>query len=190
MPIVELHHPSPALDAAADVLGRGLGEGYVTAAGLVEHLGAGGLVCVAVAGEGSEVVLGAATADVLGEVEAGGLRSRWPEAAGRMAGPVGHLGSVAVAETGRRRGLGSALCGHLLGWLCEQGCSSVVGLSWRSGTADNSLGLLVRAGLEVWGEQESYWSAEQVAEGWLCPTCGGACRCAAVLVGAALPLAS
>jgi GNAT superfamily N-acetyltransferase len=95
------------------------------------------------------------------------------------AGEVCSLEQLAVAERGRRQGLGTRLTEAATAWAASQGCAGCITISWISGRAGASAGLFGRLGWSPGPQVADFYLEESTRDRWTCPVCGGPCRCPA-----------
>lgn len=189
---VSLHvgAPGPAVAAeAAALLNESLGSGFVRPSALAELTVEGRGVLIRARSRDGEL-LGATTARILDQTSHPALRVRLrPATAGAGLGGrrVGEIKSIVVGPAARGMGLGTIMLAACLDFLEAGGCRYVVSASWVSADPQHSsLGMLERAGFAQLATIPSYWADDQKLAGYLCPTCGPECVCAAIILG--LPL--
>lgn len=189
---VSLHVGAPgrsvATEAAA-LLNESLGSNFIRPSALAElTLEGGGVLIRARSRDGN--LLGAATARVLDQKSHTRLQDRLRLAAadaGLGGRRVGEIKSIVVAPGARGMGLGTIMLAACLDFLKAGGCRYVVSASWVSADPrHSSLGMFERAGFAQLATIPSYWADDQKVAGYLCPTCGPECVCAAIIV--VLPL--
>lgn len=170
------------LEGAVSVLNGSLGAGFVGTADLEELTKRNGVLVRAHAGTGG--LLGAATARVLDQRTLHGVQERLRTAGVRIdlvGNLVGELKSAAVIPTARGRGIGSAMIAARLEFLRARRCAMVLCASWAT-DGQSSKGLLEAAGFQQVAVIPGYWSDEQLAAGYLCPSCGQECSCTAFVM--------
>lgn len=172
----------------------GLGKGYATPEGIGAELRGAGEGAFYVAVSPSAEVIGAADALCVPRaalLECGVLGFRWVQeeilALGEGCPRFGLLQNVAVARDWRSRGLGAALLDARMGWLRQRGAGLVYSFAWHTPEGCPASGLLTRAGFRRVREIPNFYLADGLANGYVCPFCGVACRCAAVLYVRSLP---
>jgi GNAT superfamily N-acetyltransferase len=94
---------------------------------------------------------------------------------------VGSLEAVAVTPTRQRQGIGKRLTLSQMEWLAARGCDAAVAVSWISGGTSASGPMYERLGFVGTEPVSDFYLEESVADGWTCPYCQGACRCAGAL---------
>jgi ribosomal protein S18 acetylase RimI-like enzyme len=180
--------PAVATEAAA-LLNESLGSGFIRPSALAELTTEGGGVLIRARGRDGDL-LGATTARVLDQKSHTALQDRLRLAtvdAGLEGRPVGELKSIVVAPAARGMGLGTVMLAASLDFLKAGGCRYVVSASWVSADPQHSsLGLLERAGFAQLATIPCFWADDQKDAGYLCPTCGPECVCAAIIL--VLPL--
>ncbi|HEX4213213.1 MAG TPA: GNAT family N-acetyltransferase [Candidatus Dormibacteraeota bacterium] len=186
-------HPSDAA-AIADLYCEGLGEGYASSEGIDTELRGVSDVAFFVATSPSGEVVGAADALRIPRaslLDCGVLGFRWvqEEILGLGAGcpRFGLLQNVVVGRDWRGRGLGAALLDARLGWLRQVDAGLAYSFAWHTPEGCPASGLLTRAGFRRVREVPDFYLADGLANGYVCPFCGVACRCAAVLYARSLP---
>jgi hypothetical protein len=101
-----------------------------------------------------------------------------PEIAG---GPVRILKTAAVAPEARRLGLAGKLGAARIAALQVLGATTIVSLGWTDADGRHIEPTLTGLGFEVRGDIPGYWTADSIAHGYGCPTCGSPCLCTARL---------
>lgn len=189
---VSLHAgaPGPAVATeAAALLNESLGAGFIRPSALVELTIEGGGVLIRARHRGGDL-LGAMTARVLDHKTHTSLQGRLRLATADTSlgeGCVGEIKSIAVAPAARGMGLGTVMLAACLDFLKARGCRRVASASWVSADPQHSsLGMFKRAGFAQLATIPSFWAEDQKAAGYLCPTCGPECVCAAIIL--VLPL--
>jgi GNAT superfamily N-acetyltransferase len=180
--------------AIARLYCEALGEGYASPEAMeVELRGAGDGAFFVAASPGGEVV-GAADAlcihgSALLDCGVVGFRRVQEEVLhlGGGCARFGLLQNVVVSPEWRCRGLGAALLDARLSWLRQMGAGLAYSFAWRTPQGCPASGLLTRAGFRRVREIPDFYLADGLANGYVCPFCGFACRCAAVLYVRPLP---
>jgi len=166
--------------AAEGLLNRELGQGLYPPARLARDA-ADPTAAVWIAREAAAQPVGAAVARLLIPEDSGYYERFGPEAVELLTGTVGSYEAVAVEPEFRRRGVGRLLTEASLGWMRLQGCDIAVTLAWLSGSMDSSPELFRRLGFRQGPTVDRFYYGESLRDGWLCPVCGGPCRCSAML---------
>jgi len=169
-----------SITAAETLLNRELGQGLYPP-GRVARDTADSTAGVWIAGQEASSVVGAAVARLLIPDDATYYEPFGPEALELFRGTVGSYEAVAVEPQLRRRGVGRLLTEAGLEWMREQGCDVAVTLAWLSGSTDSSPELFRRLGFREGATVDRFYYDESFRDGWICPMCGGPCRCSATL---------
>lgn len=93
---------------------------------------------------------------------------------------VGHIVSMAVAPSHRRRGLATRLAAEILRGLAARESTLLTGVLWSHGSDDNSRGLFDFFGFEPLAISDDYMGALARLNGHQCAVCGPRCVCPAV----------
>lgn len=166
--------------AAEGLLNRELGQGLYRPGRLARDA-ADLTAAVWIAMEAAAEPVGAAVARLLIPEDSGYYERFGPEAVELFTDSVGSYEAVAVEPDFRRHGVGRLLTEDSLGWMRQQGCDVAVTLAWLSGSKDSSPELFRRLGFRQGPTVDRFYYEESLRDGWICPVCGGPCRCSAML---------
>lgn len=102
---------------------------------------------------------------------------------------IGILDSVAVDDSAKGRGAGSAMCSACVDEMTAAGCGMVCAMAWRSTTGrTNIAGILRGLGMAETVAIPGYWNRMVDSPGGHdCPECGAPCRCHGVFWYRILP---
>jgi predicted N-acetyltransferase YhbS len=172
------------MDAAIRIVDAAIGDGYLTGAELETFSNVRSKVSF-VAVDEHESVVGVGTGAIVSGIEHVAPSDQHqstlrllPEIAG---GPVGILKTGAVAPEARQLGLGGRLVAAMTAALRGMGTTTIVALGWTDADGCYIEPTLTRLGFEVRGDIRGYWTADSIAHGYGCPTCGSPCLCTARL---------
>lgn len=183
--ILDCEPQNSQLPNAVALLNDALGSGFVKLEELQDLSSAPDGWVLAAKGDNGRLQ-GVATASVMTDSAKQALKDKMLAAGARpsnlMDTKVGILKSIAVAPGSRRKGIGYRLVMEQLSRLNSTGCSSVVALSWESGSADSSLGVLEAAGFNRMATIREYWREPEGQETFDCIRCGQPCECTAIAV--------
>jgi N-acetylglutamate synthase-like GNAT family acetyltransferase len=174
-----------SIDEAAALFQDSLGKDFIRRDELKQLIQSPEAIIFA-ARNGENGLVGVCTATLLSKAEAllieEKARSAGLKGVHLTESRIGLLKSTAVAPSSRNRGIGLKLLESRLQWLKRQGCTSVVTLSWDSGSNESSRGLLEAAEFEAVGVLPEYWREPDGEYTFECMKCGSPCTCSAVLM--------
>jgi len=155
-----------------------LGRGYLSASDLSRE----GLHTL-VASQAGKLV-GFVTCEILAVSD---LQQRFPElfealpASFQLAEQLGKIGSLVVAKSLQRQGIGTQLMTAALQLLREE-VRHVFLLGWRSTQGTNIQELALKQGFETQAVLSDYWKTDSLVGHYACPNCGAPpCHCSAVI---------
>jgi ribosomal protein S18 acetylase RimI-like enzyme len=155
-----------------------LGRGYLSASDLSRE----GLHTLVASQAGT--VLGFVTCEILAVKD---LQQRFPElfdalpASFQAAKQLGKIGSLVVAKSLHRQGIGTQLMTAVLQLLRKE-VRHVFLLGWRSAQGTNIQQLALKLGFESQAVLSDYWKTASLTGDYACPVCGAPpCRCSAVI---------
>jgi ribosomal protein S18 acetylase RimI-like enzyme len=93
----------------------------------------------------------------------------------------GFLKSLAVKETQRGRGVGLKLASAALGWMRSNGSTTEIAVAWVENGRCNARGVLENLGFKEQTKIDRFWYQESKEKGYICPSCGNPCECAALV---------
>lgn len=93
----------------------------------------------------------------------------------------GFLKSLAVSEDQRGRGIGLKLASAALDWMRSNGSTTEVAVSWVENGHCNAKGVLENLGFKEQTKIDRFWYQESKEKGYICPSCGNPCECAALI---------
>ena len=95
---------------------------------------------------------------------------------------VGSFSTLCFEERFRAQGLGQKISHLRLGWLREQGCQVVLGISWVSGLAHTSDRVFQKMGFTAVKSVDNFFYDSSLKNPFECPGCGSPpCTCSAIL---------
>lgn len=98
------------------------------------------------------------------------------------ASKVGSLSTMSVHKSVQGQGWGQRLLKARMDWLAAQGRNVLVGISWVSGTQNNSANVFQKLGFKAIREVENFFVESSRRDNLLCPTCITApCYCPGIL---------
>lgn len=172
------------VDPAIRIVDAAIGDGYLTGADLATFVDVRSKVAFVAVDELGRVV-GVGTGALVSGIERVAPADQHqstlrllPEIAG---GPVGILKTTAVAPEARRLGLAGKLGAARIAALRVLGATTIVSLGWTDADGCHIEPTLTRLGFEARGDIPGYWTADSIAHGYGCPTCGSPCVCTARL---------
>lgn len=172
------------VDPAIRIIDAAIGDGYLTGVELATFVDVRSKVAFVAVDERDRVV-GVGTGALVSGIERLAPADQHqstlrllPEIAG---GPVGILKTAAVAPEAQRLGLAGKLGTALIPALRAMGATTIVSLGWTDADGCHIEPTLARLGFEARGDIRGYWTADSIAHGYGCPTCGSPCLCTARL---------
>lgn len=95
---------------------------------------------------------------------------------------VGSFSTLCVHEKFQAQGLGQKLSHERINWLRSRNCQTVLGVSWVSGSPNNSSRVFEKVGFKKINELANFFVESSLKNPFICPTCGNPpCRCSAIL---------
>ncbi|EST29616.1 GNAT family N-acetyltransferase [Streptomyces roseochromogenus] len=164
-----------------------VGRGALIVDQALQGLHDGTLLFLAARSGTQSAVVGAATACVLDDDSYGELVAPMPASALAATPPsvdgrrIGRLGTLAVAASMRRRGVGSALTAQCTQWL-RQRCTEAYTISWLHSEPDRSEGVLKAFGWQPVAVLHDYWVRATTTGEADCSQCGRPCHCPGLLL--------
>ena len=172
------------VDPAIRIIDAAIGDGYLTGVDLATFVDVRSKVAFVAVDERDRVV-GVGTGALVSGIERLAPADQHqstlrllPEIAG---GPVGILKTAAVAPEARQLGLAGRLGTARIAALRAMGATTIVSLGWTDADGCHIEPTLARLGFEARGDIRGYWTADSIAHGYGCPTCGSPCLCTARL---------
>lgn len=93
----------------------------------------------------------------------------------------GFLKSLVVKEAQRGRGIGLKLASAALDWMRLNGSTTEIAVAWVENGRCNARGVLEALGFRERARAERFWYQDSKEKGYLCPSCGNPCECAALV---------
>ncbi len=162
------------------LIGKQLGEGYLTEADFIEIAEDNQAICFEAINEQNEVV-GILTAVIRSRQDALNLLKISSENLPSYATQSEYIGifkTIAISEKNRGVGIGSALTEALMNAFYQNGVSTVACIAWQYGKTENIRGVMQRFGFQCVKSIPDYWKDDP--HPFICPACGSPpCRCQA-----------
>jgi GNAT superfamily N-acetyltransferase len=181
------HLDERGVAAAAAVITRTVGFGYVTMDWLLRNMENGTMQFLAAFPWGSMKALGGAVARLVDDdgyrqfiasMPEGTLPSTPPSLDRRK---VGVLSVMAVAPSERRRGIGTQFAVRRTAWLKER-CTEAYAVAWLHDQPGRGDSVLKTAGWEPVTVIRDYWKQASLRGDCHCHRCGSPCRCDGLLM--------
>ncbi|MCQ2386001.1 MAG: GNAT family N-acetyltransferase, partial [Clostridia bacterium] len=94
---------------------------------------------------------------------------------------IGYLATVAVKESFKGLGIGTALVAKSINVMKDRGVRCFISTAWKHAGVINIGSVLERQGFVKEAEIPRYWYESSLKEGFMCPQCGNPCTCSCVI---------
>jgi GNAT superfamily N-acetyltransferase len=98
-----------------------------------------------------------------------------------LSGRVCVIKTIVVDSGHQQHGIGHRLVADCIKTARERQIGEFCSVAWKSGQTINIDGVLTSFGMKNHREIPDYWTADSLAKGFSCPTCGNPCHCVACL---------